>query len=209
MQINLGDIFFKTWGYKTNAFDIDFAEVQGNLLNKRQELGKMNGSPYYGNMLGVEYYLPVEVQVGNNYAEALGVTNADGSNAGRWMLPFPIITGDIQKSKHIIDTELTEQDGQVSELINNKSFRVNVKGFLINRGNEFPEDDYTILNRLFDLNIPVRINNPVTDVLFMNYRGHKTVTFRNLRFMGKAGVKHVLPYELEMVGDVPFNLIIQ
>jgi hypothetical protein len=217
MQINLADLFFEAFGYKTDAFEeaLTANPVDGDKKGSRVETGQ-HGSPYYVfDSLGREYFLPIKVVVGNDiipgtsstYAEALGATDASGNPVDYWYLPYPVLSADV--NKHIIDTELTERNGMVSELINIGGYKINVKGFIINQiGNDYPENDMNILNRLFNINKAVEIYNPVTDVLLMNANsGSRTVTLRSLKFPERPGVKHVRAYELEMWSNVPFNLI--
>ena len=223
MEINLRDAFFKAFGYETDAFGPKFHvnPVQGDKALKRTEYGKYASSPYYAkDAVGREYYMPIEIQVGTDtipltsmtYAEALGVTDSSGAYSGRWNLPFPVIS--VELNKRFIDTDMTERNGMVSELINVQGFKVMVRGFLINKSaNEFPEDDYTTLIRLVKLRIPVRVNNPMIDVLFVepdsaiSGSGEREVTIRNLHFPERPGVKHVKPYQLELWKNENFNLI--
>jgi hypothetical protein len=219
LDLSLSDLFAEAFGYRTEAAVPEFKGRRGfgNALTvpSRTEDGK-HGSPYYAkDAVGREYYLPVEIQVGNDvipgtnttYAEKWGVRSADGATTGRWNLPYPIIsvTGD----KRIIETDLTERRGTVKELINTRDWVISVKGFLINNENEFPEDDFETLVKLYELNIPVRINNVLTDILLLNPErdGSDLVVIRKLTFPEVRGVKHVKPYEIEFVSDEAFNLI--
>ena len=215
MQINLSlsEAFFEAFGYQTTAFDPKFKDAPGNIKNRRVDAGK-HGSPYYGpDKDGREYYLPIEVQVGTNvipgqnrtYAEALGVTDDAGAITGRWHLPYPVISI-AEMTPLVIDTELTERSGLVSQLINLSGYKITVRGFLFNKNNEFPEDDFDTLNRLAGLKVPFRINNPITDIILLPISSDKLVTIRSLRFMERPGVKHVKPYELTLMTEVPFNL---
>lgn len=215
ITISLAELFYEAWGYRTSAFDGqgDVKPVQGYKEGSRTELGR-HGSPYYAkDALGREYYMPVEVQVGNDiipgtnttYAEALGVRNADGSTTGRWQLPYPVISASM--NINVVDTQLTERNGMVSELISSPGYRIKIRGFMINKSNEFPEDDYDTLKRLVSLGIPFRINNPMTDILLADNGPDKLVTIRGVNFPERPGVKHVKPYELDLMAEVPFNLI--
>jgi hypothetical protein len=59
----------------------------------------------------------------------------------------------------------------------------------------------------------VRINNPMLDILFVDPDGsgpkdvEREVTIRNLHFPERPGVKHVKPYQLDLVTNENFNLI--
>ena len=215
IYFSLGDLFQEAFGYKSQAFQPNVKNIKGDKDVTRTNAGK-HGSPYYAkDIVGREYYLPIEVQVGSDlipgtntsYARAFGVTNSSGAYDGRWNLPYPVMSADVMV--HVVDTALTERDGLVSELINLSGYKIKIKGLLINKlANEFPEDDYNTLVKLVSLKTPVRINSVKTDILMLNMGNRdKTVTIRNLKFPEAKGMKHVQPYELEMITELPFNLI--
>lgn len=202
-------MLLRTYGYASEPITVD--DVQGVRENYRREQGN-TGSPYYAkDVYGREYYMPLEVNVGNEkikgeeqtYAEKLGVTNGDGSTTSRWNLPHPVISGELLMN--VIDTDLTERNGFVSERINMRGYRIRVRGFIIGRGNEFPEDEVQTLDRLMKLGVPVRISSVITDLMLSDLPD-KLVTIRRLTWPEIAGVQHVKPYELEMLTEIPFNL---
>lgn len=201
-----------------DAFNPQFQQVVGDKLTNRDNYGLVAGSPYYGtDANGREVYLPVTVNVGNGivpnadgtpsghtYAEALGVTDGNGNYTGVWTLPYATI--DPSLMVHVIDTELTERNGMVSELINISGFKISVKGYLVGQGNEFPEADFTTLCRLCALRVPMTVINPVTDILLQMNEGSNMVTIRAVKMPQKRGKKAVWDYEIELISEVPFNL---
>ena len=216
IHFNISALFEQVWGYKSSAFDPKAGKVTGDNVFTRTEVGKVAQSPYYAkDVNGREYYLPIEVQVGfdkipgteTTYAEALGIQNQDGSYTGRWNLPYPVMSA--TNKKLVIDTPLTERRGFVSEYINTEAWRISVKGLVIGKGNEYPEADVATLIRLYNMNIPIKVNNVVSDMLLLSpdNTGSDLVTIRSLNFPGREGVKHVRAYELELVSEAPFNLI--
>ena len=208
VNLSLGQLFLQAFGYKTDAFDPVVPQIKGDIPSYRTETGKLGGAYYANDLMGREVYMPVEVVVGNDIIPGTSTTYAKkfGVPGGKWQLPYPVISA--TRTVHIIDTELTERDGMVSELINLSSVKISIKGFLINQANEFPEDDFDTLNRLFALKTVISINCPYTDLLLNDItNGAKTVTIRSLSFPERRGVKHVVPYELELMADVPFNLV--
>jgi hypothetical protein len=224
VEIDLDKYFLQAFGFSSEAFKptvkpiygdaVFLAPIPPSIRGYRTEFGKTS-SPYYAKAGDREYYLPMEVQVGANnmpgtettYAKALGVKDDKGVYTGRWQLPFPVMSADL--IAHVIDTELTERNGMVSELINLSGYRIKVRGLLVNqKANEFPEDDYNTLTNLASLNAPVTLHGVRTDILFMNSGNtNKQVTIRGLHFPERPGVKHVQPYELDMVTEMPFNLV--
>jgi len=156
------------------------------------------GSPYYAkNILGQAVYLPVTVIYTNS------------SNAPvTYQLPNTVIEIDV--AKHVVDTEVTERNGIVSELINTGAYKINIKGFLINRlSNELPESDLINMRNFFECNLPVTIQNVMTDIYLKrpDNLGNCLVTIRRKRIPYSVGVKHVKAYELELMSEAPFSLI--
>jgi Domain of unknown function (DUF6046) len=188
-------------------------QIIGDVVNQRKRQGKY-GSLYYQDNDDL-VYMPVQVEVGHDnipgtsstYAEALGITDDQGNYTGKWWLPNPVMATELRV--HVVDTELTERNGVVSELINISGFRVKITGFLVNTdANEFPEDDYDTLVRLSNLGHPFKIHSVKTDILFADMgNADKLVTVRSLQFGRRPGVKHVQDYELELVSEMPFSLI--
>ncbi len=217
ISISLAEIFRNAFGFQPNPFLGKFGNIRGDGKAGSpgtKDMGK-HGSLYYQDNNPL-IYLPVQVEVGDDpipatpdttYAEKFAGANYKKGKATTWWLPNPVTSCDIKV--HIIDTELTERDGMVSEGINISGYKINVKGLLVNENaNEFPEKDYDTLLRLVNLKTPFKINNPATDIILMNGGNNtKMVTVRGLRFPGKEGVKHVKAYELELESDLPFNLI--
>lgn len=209
ISISLAEIFRNVWGISPNAFVGKFGTLRGDgAVPGQSKMGK-HGSLYYQDTNPL-IYLPIQVEVGDDPIPATpNTTYAEkfGQPDGKWWLPNPVLSWDLKV--HVVDTELTERDGMVSELINISGYKISVKGLLVNEtANEFPEKDYDTLLRLVNLKTPFKINNPATDILLMNGGNNtKMVTVRGLRFPGKEGVKHVKAYELELESEIPFNLI--
>lgn len=217
LNLSLDVVFEQMFGYRSQAFDPKFNAVQGDVKFKRTEQGKVAGSPYYKiDAAGREYYMPVEVNVGFEkmpgkeitYAQALGVTNTDGSLAGRWDLPYPVIS--ISSRKCIIETPLTDRRGTVKELINIEDYRITIRGFIVNhKANELPEDDILTMRKLYELNVAIKISNPLLDAFLISEErdGSDLVVIKDLQFRESPGVKNVKGYIMELASDEPFNLI--
>ncbi len=135
VDLSLSGLFGRVFGTPQSAFNPSFTAILGDSPGKRTVAGKL-GAPYYDytNALGVEMYLPVEINVGTaqmpdtdtTYAEALGVRDSSGVATGKWNLPYPVIKADV--NVHIVDTPLTERDGMVSELININGYKIHDTG---------------------------------------------------------------------------------
>jgi Domain of unknown function (DUF6046) len=211
LSFNISDLFERTFGYKTRAFDPDFSKPDGTVNTNRNEYGAQ-GSPYYTiGSLGLEYYMPVTI----SYPEALPPltgrqTTQDASETGKlkkWDLPFPVVS--VASRKTIIETPLTERRGTVKELINIRNYEITIKGFIVGEGNNFPESEVTILRNIYEQNEPLAIQCPLTDIFLLrpDRNGSDQVVIKELKFPAVTGIKNVAPYELHLVSDEPFNLI--
>jgi hypothetical protein len=211
VDFSLPELFLQHFGYPTDAFGsaLQFNAVAGDSVNNRTSFGSVAGSDYYDvDGSGREYYLPIEFVFGGDIIPGTNTSYKEKMGMSYWNLPYPIFS--IESKTHVIDTELTERNGMVSELINLSGYKLNVKGFLINlQENAFPEADFKTLIKLYELAVPLQINNPITDVLFVKAAtsGANLVTIRNVRLLEGRGTKNIRAYELELVQEVPFNLI--
>jgi hypothetical protein len=200
LSFSLVELFEKSFGYRTNAFDPDFGNVQGLKPGVRAEQGA-HGSPYYAkDTMGVEYFLPVTLAYSDN-------GSAGSGQLKKWNLPYPVIS--ISSRKTIIETPLTERRGTVKELINIEDYDITVKGFIISASNDLAEDAITTLRTIYEQNTPLSIQCPLTDIFLLrpDRSGSDQVALREIRFPTIVGVKNIRPYELHFVSDEPFNLV--
>ncbi len=214
VTFSLADLFEKTFGYKTQAFDPQFSDVKGNIAPFRQEQG-INGSPYYAkDALGGEYFMPVTITFPETTSipeQPGNIPSSSGDNSfsilKNWNLPYPVVS--ITSKKTIIETPLTERRGTVKELINIQDYEIVIKGFIIGNTNEFPESDVAILRTIYEQNIPLSIQCPLTDIFLLrpDRSGNDQVVIRELKLPFIKGIKNIRPYELVLVSDEPFNLI--
>jgi len=214
ISISLSALFEKAFGYKTKAFEPRFAHVvgDGDSQSGRKEQGSA-GSPYYANdALGTEYFMPVtisypDVSAPSNPPPGATSTNNSFSAQKKWNLPYPVVS--IESRKTIVETAMTERRGTVKELINIKDYEITIKGFLIASTHEFPEQDVTTLRNIYEQNMALSIQCPLTDIFLLrpDRTGSDQVIISELKFPAIQGVKNVRPYELKLLSDAPFNLI--
>jgi hypothetical protein len=213
---NLGDLFEQTFGYKTRAFEPEFkATPNKDSLNpavpQRMEQGA-HGSPYYANdALGREYFLPVTLTYPDNTPLSEQDAGLVGGNTtgilNKWNLPYPVIS--VSSRKTILETPVTERRGTVKELINIEDYEIIIKGFIIGATNEFPEKEVTTLRTIYEQNVALSIQCPLTDIFLLrpDRSGSDQVVIKQLSFPALTGVKNIRPYELHLVSDEPFNLV--
>jgi hypothetical protein len=205
-DLSISSLFAKIFGYQSDAFEPDIPK-----LPTRKTTGKY-GSPLYAHddVTGREYYLPMQVEVGNDVMPGTNTTYAaylgfDGS--GKWNLPHPVVSA--SRRKLIIRTPLTERQGSVKEVISSEDWQITVRGVLIGANGEMPEEQMDILTRLDGMTEAVTIHNAITDILLMKpeRKGSKQVVINNLQWHDAQGIQGVRGYELQMESDMPFNLI--
>ncbi len=203
ISLSLATLFERTFGYKTLAFEPKFEKVKGG--NERKEQG-VGGSAYYAtDPSGVEYYMPVTLI----YPDSSG-GDASANNSvrlKRWNLPFPVIS--VECKKTIIETALTGRNGTVKELIGGQDYVITIKGFLVGVNNEFPEEDVSTLRSIYEQNIALSIECPLTDIFLLrpNRNGSDKVVMSDLKLPVVTGVKNIRAYELKLLSDEAFNLI--
>jgi hypothetical protein len=221
ISFDLADLFEKTFGYKTQGFNPKFNAVTGNGgigPLTRTEFGAYGSEYYADDALGQEYYMPVKITYPDDGETASGsIGDAGGGSSPtiaapvgvlkNWNLPYPVVS--INSRKTIIETPLTERRGTVKELINIQDYEIIIKGFIIGTTNEFPENDAKTLRTIYEQNMAVSIQCPLTDIFLVrpDRSGSDLVVIRELKFPPVIGIKNVRAYELRMVSDEPFNLI--
>jgi hypothetical protein len=203
INLSLATTFLKVFGIEPLPYDIkDFPEIPENSLTgikegMRRESGIAAGTPYYSRGLnGREYYMPVWVEY-----QPEGQTTAT-----KLELPYPVVSADCDK--RMVETQMTERKGAVIELINANNWRIRIRGLIINSNNEHPEELITQLVALFEQDAAVVIKSAYTDTLLFRKERQALdkVVIKSLRFPEVTGVKHVIPYDMELVSDSLFSL---
>ena len=198
IDLDLVSAFDRAFGFTPNQFDLSFNGVTGDTAgNGRKEYG-IAGAPYYGinKINGQEYFMPGFI----TYPD-------DSGTMQKWELPFPIVS--VTGRKTIIETPLTQRRGTVKELIQQRDYIINIKGLIIAPTKEFPESDVISLKKMFEQNIALKLQHPISDIFLMDHttKGSDLIVITDLAFPEVKGVKNVRPYELTLVSDAPFSLV--
>lgn len=134
------------------------------------------------NMLGVPYFLPVEL---------------DG-----YQLPNePIIT--ITGGKRIIETPIDDTDGTFKEGFALDDYSITIQGIAEVEGNpfEYPWEIVRKIRQLFEKRAAVSINNELTALFNID-----RLVIYDLRLMGEPGSETYQPYELQCKSDKVYEL---
>lgn len=210
ISISLGDAFAEAFGYRTSAFEPEFTKVpSGSSIDpavpRRKEYGTAASAPLYGkDIFGREYYLPVTMKYTTSTPTGVGTDTVDIAES--WDLPYPVIS--VRCKKTIVETPLTERRGTVKELINIMDYDITIRGLIVGKTNEFPEEAVTKLRSLFEQNTAIEMHNGITDIFLMrkDRSGSDMVVIKDLSFPEVKGIKNVRPYELVLVSDEAFSL---
>jgi hypothetical protein len=137
-----------------------------------------------------------------------GAADSTGGPLQHWQLPHPVVS--VSSRKLLVETPLTGRSGTVKECIAIHDFEITIKGFLIGGDGAFPERDITALRTIYELNETIGISCALTDIFLLRpgRKGSDQVVIKEMKLPQICGVKNVRPYELLLVSDEPFNLII-
>ncbi len=153
-------------------------KVEGNVVAQQEqttERGLRISSKE--NALGREVFLPVTFWV----SEALQLT-------------ILCCTVRVTAKKTIIRTPVAERKGTVKEQFNIDDYQFTVKGVLIGKDRKFPDDQMTVLKRIFESSKPVEMRNALAE-LFMDTK--PIVAIESIEFPEQEGkAMHHRPFTL-------------
>ncbi|HHN48597.1 MAG TPA: hypothetical protein ENN08_06685 [Bacteroidales bacterium] len=146
--------------------------------------------PFTRSLAGAPLYMPTGFSVGGSIVQ----------------LPNePILTCSIRKN--IVETTLAgnTRRGTVKEIINTEDWRIRIQGLCIDVTKQgYPEEEVEAIQQLYEHNRSIEIINYMLNNIF----GIKNVVMRDLRWRGMEGRPYSQAYELELVSDEDFLLII-
>lgn len=201
---DLAEIFKEVWGY--TAFPFLFSlqnKVEGAIFKKsktseeyqfepaseRREFSRHTVPYYANNNNGNEMFLPI------------WLIRPDGQQ----LLLQNAVSSFINK-KTIVETPLVNRRGSVKEEISISDWDINVKGLIVSPDDGYPEDDVFALKELYDLSLALGIQNVRSSLLM---EGDEKVVIRSLKFPEIKGMKNVQAFEMDLVSDYSFSLIIE
>jgi hypothetical protein len=181
--IDISELYNKAFGVSVPEYKLDaLPKVDAT------KSSSIYGTPFYGSnyVTGAYYFLPAffDLQDDSDYT-----------------IPFPIIR--IQSQKRIIETPLTERKGTVVELVNQESWKIYIKGFIISKDGNYPEQEILKMKEVYEVNTALRLRCALTD-LFLT--ADDRVCIKSLNFPEVKGIEHVKPYEMELISVNIFDL---
>lgn len=195
ISLSIAEVFEQAFGYRPSTFEQkleDHLDTKYNYLKTAQNPYGTNrttakGQAFTGqDNLGRDYYMPV---------------NLDGYD-----LHHPVVS--ISGKKRIIETPLTERTGVVKELISVDDWEMTIRGIIVGKYGDYPEDAVTKLVDLFHRNKAIEIKCAITDIFLMRWerQGNNMAVIKEMNFPEVRGIMNVRPYELKLVSDAPFSL---
>jgi hypothetical protein len=201
---NLKDIFKNVWGYTAAPFlfsvqnKVEKALFGKSDSEKEYEFGEYSERREY-NLNGVSFY-------------------ANNSNGNEMFLPIWLIRPDqsrlllqntvssFSSRKNIVETPLVNRQGTVKEEISVSDWEINVKGLIVSSDWDYPDEAVAELNEFYELGIPLGIENARSSLLI---KEQEKVVIKSLTIPEIKGMKNIQAFEMELVSDIPFSLIIE
>ena len=203
-EIDLQQIFKSVWGYAAPPFlfglqnlvekkifgkdshDSDFSFAT---LPERREYNIFTQLFYGLNNNGNEVFMPIWLE----------------DNAGiKFMLQNTVSS--ITSKKTIVETQLVNAQGNVKEEISMDDWDINVKGIIVSPDRDYPDQQVFDLKEIYKSGESLGIENARTSLLF---EGNEKVVIKNLKVPELKGMKNVQAFELDLVSDIEFKLIIE
>lgn len=194
-KIEIATLFKDIWGY--NAVPLIFGKFPDSPSEYEYEFSapsdrrehSINGPAFYAlNNNGNEMFLPI------------WLIRPDGS---RYLMQNTVST--LTNQKMIVETPLVNRAGTVKEEIAKKDWIINVKGIIVSSDGDYPDQEVSELNEMYELSESLGIENARTALVLGQ---NEKVVIKSLAFREIKGVKAAQGFEMEMVSDMPFELYI-
>ena len=142
-------------------------------------------------MIGRPVFMPITLLVNDPF---LGATS--------YVFPFSLLT--IKNKKIIKETPMVERGGSVIEEIGLGPWEIEIKGFLIDGNNEFPDDQLISLYQLYVANqvtntiVTVQLKCAISDIFL---GANPNVVITEIEIPPKAKVIGVRDFSMKMIQD--------
>lgn len=190
----IGDIFNKLYGYKPYRIDeapaVALPERFQNPAKAFVKKHTVVGTPIWGpdvDLLGREIFCPLGIVV----------------KGDEYRLPYCLIS--LRRRKTIVETEMVERGGSAKEMIGLRDWQIDVKGFLINHDNRFPDLELIRIKEIFEANEPVQLKSALTDLFLSNI---DRVVITDLDLPETAKVEGIKDFRFQMLSDTIFTLTV-
>lgn len=145
---------------------------------------------------GQDIWHPVKIKT--------SIINANGT-VDDLELEIDVCTTNVQLIKNIVRTPVVERKGAVVEICNIENPRFTIRGFLIDKNRQVPENEILILQRMFETTSPVFLQGGYID-LFLDQTDVTVIS--SLEFPEVQGRSHwIRPFTLQCEADFITDLI--
>lgn len=124
----------------------------------------------------------------------------DGTELNTFSLEIEACTVSVNLNKHIIETPVIGRKGAVIEIANIENYKFTIRGFLIGKNRQVPEDEILTLKKLFETQQEVNLFGGYVE-LFLDKRCKVVVL--DLEFPEVQGQNHwIRPFNLTCKSDM-------
>jgi len=113
----------------------------------------------------------------------------------------------VNLSKTVIKTAVSERQGTVKECFHNEDYKFNIKGFLIDKKRQFPEDQINTLKSIFESTKGVFLHGGYPEMFLTD---NTQIVIETLDFPEVQGKAHwIRPFQMTCESDFIQDLIIK
>jgi hypothetical protein len=178
IEFNIPDLYRMAFGYTGLPFPL--GDLSSNLPDVAGIAKSITGK---NDVYGKPYFMPIRLN-------------------GVWLPNSPSMS--LNAVKRIKSTVVTGGYGTVKELISIDDYKLQIRGFAINfEENDYPYEDVETLQGLFELNKSLDIYSDLCEIFGIN-----NVVIESLNLPEIVGVQNVQPFEISLLSDADFDVII-
>jgi hypothetical protein len=154
-------------------------------------------------------YLPLPVEVNRSvagvpiYEQITLVQELSTGNIEYTFPGWPLV--EINFSKKIVKTDVTDNPGTVKEFIGQNDREITIRGFLINHDQRaMPLDQIAELNAIAEIGATLKVTSEILNALNVHY-----LVIENFRLTEVEASIMAQPFIIDAVSDYPYELVIQ
>ena len=202
-QYDIAKLFEVVWNYRalpfplatfpTNKIPQSLGNYDEAYIPARKEKSSLGPSFYANNLIGIEVFMPI----------TLIYTDVTGAET-RILLENTIIS--LSNREHIVETPLVNRQGNVKEQIQTEDWIISIKGMIVNDSNDYPDDAVKKLKDMMSLQSMLDIETVLTAICLAE---NERVVKRSFHLPEMRGIQNAQAFEIELISDIPFELIVE
>ena len=204
--IDLPKIFNQTWGF----IGLPFPEIVIKSIPTRSQttfVGEIFNDMRPRSVIGNEHDISSQgvkfrTRVNGDIIAFLPIWLSETDrNALEYLLPNTHLS--MTSKKTIIKTPLVNRDGTVKEQITMEDWDIRIRGVLVSKDDNYPEEEKQMLVNWYKNKKAMNIQNVKTSICL---EGREKVIIEALSFPEIRGFENTQPYEMQLCSDVEFSL---